>query len=464
LEVRFGDMTLETFLENIPHLLAMAVLIGLSGSISASETALFALSRHQLNRLRQSNHALSQLVLRLRENPRTLLSTILLANIAVNTLLYSVLAVTSAKLAGGHPLWTTVFGVLGFAVVLIFGEIGPKLAAYGSSERLAPVVSVPISVLEAITLPLRWTLETLLVEPLTRILIGHEKRTAETAGEHGSIQAEDLQRLARMSQMEGLITEKEDVFFRRVMELRDLRVSGLMVPRVDVIAFNLAGSREELVELIKSSRLLRMPVYEGDIDNIRGVVLAKEVLLDSARPIRDLIRPVRFIPEQAGVEALLRHFRTTQSKLAVVVDEYGGIAGIVALEDVVEAIVGEFYAADEASAFPSVQRVDQITYLIDAGLQVDEFRRAFGLPIEETRINTVAGLIAERLDRIPQRGDEVAIGPARLTVVSMKNRRILQARLTLEKPPAETPELKMLMEPARLDAEKESAAGRRAGQ
>jgi putative hemolysin len=229
------------------------------------------------------------------------------------------------------------------------------------------------------------------------------------------------------------------------MELADRRVSELMVPRVDVVAFDLSRDKSELIGLIKDSRLLRIPVYEGDIDKVKGVILSKDFLLNPDRSPARLIRPVRFIPEQASVEALLELFRWTGSKLALVVDEYGGIAGIVALEDIVEAIVGEIHAPDEPDALPELQQVDDTTFIVDAGLDVDDFCRAFNLPIEESRIHTVAGLMSEKLDRFPKQGDQLTLGHARLTVVSLKDHRILRIRLALERPAEDTPELRRLL-------------------
>ncbi len=205
-------MDLQRFVDSVPHLLAMALLIAMSGLISASETAIFALSRHQLNRLRQSSHATAQLLLRLRENPRSLLSTILLSNITINTLLYSMLAVTVANLGGGSPFWTSVFGAIGFVIVLTVAEIAPKLIALSTCERLAPMASPPIRLLEIATLPIRWVLETAIVEPLSRVICGPEGGEGGTQAAPSDIRAEELQRLVRLSQMEGLIDERENAF------------------------------------------------------------------------------------------------------------------------------------------------------------------------------------------------------------------------------------------------------------
>jgi putative hemolysin len=439
---RFCKMTPERFVDAIPHLVAMGLLIVLSGLVSGSETALFALTKHQINRLRKSNHRMAGLVQSLRARPADLLSTVLLANITINILLYSILAVTTAFLADGSKLWTAILGVGGFLIVLVGAEIAPKLIAFAAGERLALFVALPIRGLEIVTSPIRWLLIRWIVEPLTRILSGGP-------GELRTIHPDELQQFVHVGRHEGIIDESENALLHQVMELKDMRVSAIMVPRVDVIAFNLQSPRQELINLIRTHRLLRIPVYEGDIDNIKGIIRAKDFLLDRDRPIERMIQKIAFIPEQASVEALLDHFRKSASKLALVVDEYGGVAGIVALEDVVEAIVGEIYAPDEAGALPALYRLDNTTYLLDAGIDADEFRRAFGLPVEETRFNTVAGLIAEQLGRLPKNGDSVVLGHATLTVTATKGHRVVRARVNLEAPVPENPDMTLLLETQR---------------
>ncbi len=447
-------MRIETLFENLPHLLAIIVLIVVSGIISGSETVLFALRPNQLVRIRRRKNRLGNLVLRLRSQPANLLSTVLLANIAVNILIFTMLAVTAVRLADGSTALSTLFGALGFLVMLLFAEIIPKLIAFSHCERLATVVAAPIRGLEMATLPVRWLLVTLIVTPLTKVLSGGQPTQL-------TIRAKELQQLTMISQDEGVIDERENTLLHQVMELKDLRVEALMVPRVDIVGFNLSDDANTLLDLIKTSRLLRVPVYEGDIDNIKGYISAKEFCLNRNRPLRSLVHPVRFIPEQASVEGLLQHFRTTGTKSAIVVDEYGGVAGIVALEDIVEAIVGELYSPEEVAKLPPVLRVSETTFLIDAGLDVDEFCRAFGLPIEETRINTVGGLIAQKLDRVPQRGDRVRLGSAWMAVIAMRDRRILRIRLTLESPPRENPGLSLLLEkvPVRSHSASEESGG-----
>lgn len=431
-------MMAAVFLENLERIGALCVLVVVSGLISASETALFALTRQQLHRFRQSKTIATAIIIRLRENPGDLLSTVLLANIAVNILLYSMLGITVTRMAGDSGIRTAIFGVVGFIIVLFGAEIIPKLIAYALSDRLAPVVALPLRALELITFPIRRFLGVLIVEPLTRVFSASSQSTA--------LSADDLQELVNISQKEGLIDHRENVLLHQLMDLSDLRVSALMVPRVDVVAYDLADPPDELVKLIKASRLLRIPVYEGNIDSIQGIVSAKEYLLNPKTPIPQLVRPVHYIPEQARVEDLLAYFRKSRSQFAIVVDEYGGLAGVIALEDIVEAIVGELRAPEEETAEPAVQRIDEKTYLLDAGLAVNEFCQAFGVPVEASRFNTVAGLVAEKLDRLPRTGDRVVIGPVSLTVVAMKRRRILRVRCQLDHPIADNPDLSILLE------------------
>jgi CBS domain containing-hemolysin-like protein len=425
------------FLDNIERIISLCVLVAISGMISASETALFALTRQQLHRLRQSKTIANDIIIRLRDNPGDLLSTVLLANIAVNILLYSMLGITVTRMAGDSGLRTAVLGVVGFIIVLFGAEIFPKLIAYAVSDHLAPFVALPLRALELVTWPVRVLLNVVLVEPLTRVF--------STDSASAGLSPDDLQELVRYSRKEGLIDFRENVLLHQLMDLADLRVSALMVPRVDVVAYNLDDPPDTLVQLITTSRLLRIPAYEGSIDSIQGIVSAKEYLLNPDTPIRQLVRPVHFIPEQARVEALLAHFRRSRSQFAVVVDEYGGLAGVIALEDIVEAIVGELHAPGEKITAPAAQRIDERTYLLNAGLAVFEFCQAFGLPIEESRFNTLGGFVTEKLDRLPQTGDRVVIGPVTLTIVAMKGRRILRIRCELDHPILENPDLWILL-------------------
>ena len=432
-------MTLSLVVDNLERLIALACLVAFSGMISASETALFALTRQQLARFRQSSRRSARTVLRLREDPRGLLSTVLLANIAVNILLYSMLAVTVQKLSGGSTAWTAGLGMAGFVIALVGAEIAPKLFALSAAEWLAPLVAEPVRVIKIATAFIRWTLERSFVEPLTRLVSG-------TADLKSAVGAEELQELVSIGRKEGLINDDENAMLHRVMELAAVRVSALMVPRVDVVAFNLAHDKNELVDLIRRHRLSRIPVFEETIDDIRGIIPAKEFLLNRDRPIREMIQNVHFVPEQASVEALLEQFRTRHLQLAFVVDVYGGFAGIVTLEDVAEAVVGEIHAPDKVPARPRATRMDARTYAIDGSVDAADFCHAFGLAAAESRAQTLGGMITEELGHLPAVGDTVSIGDIRVTVLSTQSHRVVQARLVANREIEPHPDLDRLLD------------------
>lgn len=429
---------IDRLIESFPHLITIGILAVASALISAGETALFALTRQQLAQLRGVPGLAARTILQLRDDSAALLSTIILSNTTINIILYSMLAVTTARLSGGSATLSTLFGVTGFLLAVLVIEIIPKLLAFVAAAHLAPIAAIPLRILQWLTFPARWLCENLIVEPLARIVSPH-------APSAPNLDAEELRKLITLSREQGVIDDREKTMLQQLMDLRGARVAHLMIPRVDVVAFNLADDREELTDLIRKHRLLRVPVYEDTIDKVRGVILAREFLLNPERSIEELIRPVLFIPEQASVDALVELLRNHQTQLSLVVDEYGGLAGVVAMEDVVEEIVGELYAPDELYPMPPLSRIDDRTYQIDADLDLDDFRRAFELPVEETRFNTVGGLIAAELNRVPARGDEVTLGEAKLVVLSMRRKRMLQVKLVLPAPPKDNPDLQRLL-------------------
>lgn len=426
----------ELFVQNIPRFLVIAGLTVFSGMISASETALFSLTRQQLNRFRHSKSRGAAIIIALRDNPTDLLSTVLLCNIAVNILLYSILGITVGRFSVVSTAAATAIGVIGFFAVLFGAEIVPKLVAFAWCEGLSLWLAGPLRVMEIATSPVRWGLSRAFVDPLTKILSPNRSKTVQT---------DDLQKLLDISQRQGLIDDRESHLLHQLMDLSSLHVSSVMTPRVDVVAFDLNQPAEVLKTLIRKHRLLRIPVYRQDVDNIVGIISAKQLFLNPDLPIDSMIRPVRYIPEQATCEAVLRHFRQTNTQVALVVDEYGGLAGIVAMEDLVESIVGDLRSPDERTDLPTLRRIDDTTYIADANLDVHDFCRAFELPEVETRIHTLGGLIAQELDRLPMTGDVVRIVHAQLTVVHMRNRRIMRVRITLDEPIADTPDLNVLL-------------------
>jgi len=409
------------------HVVVLVALLGCSAMFSGSETALFALSRHQLYRFGRSGGRLGRMVAQLMQQPREVLLTVLIANTTVNVLIFANGYVLSRRL-GGTGLLAGLLGGLGSVLaVVVFGEVLPKAVAYARAERLAPLAAPLIRTSQAVFRPLQWVLNGLIVEPLTRLLLG-----AEPPLPH--VTTEELRMLLAVSERGGVIDADESAMLQQIVSLAEWRVRDVMVPRVDVQAFDVDGDPEQLRQMMCRTKLKKVPIYEHDIDHIVGLIYAKELFLDGcapARSLRQLLRPVRFVPEQMKLAQLLEHFRQTRTQLAIVVDEYGGMAGLVTLEDAVEQIVGDIADADEPDKPPPVQALDERTFLVSGGLSIRDWAGVFGVRVLDERVTTVGGLVLSRLGRIPKVGDAVRLANLELTVERMRGRRIDLLRVEL---------------------------------
>jgi magnesium and cobalt transporter len=233
-----------------------------------------------------------------------------------------------------------------------------------------------------------------------------------------------------LSAKRGIIDHDASSLLREIVSLADLRVGDIMVPRVDVVAYDVDAPREGLLDLVRRTHLRRIPVYEKDLDHVVGVIHAKRLLLDAAAPLRSLVVSVPFVPEHANVERLLHQLRIRRSQIAVVVDEYGGTAGVVLLRDALEEIVGELPGPGEDRG-AAVEELPDGKYLIDADLAIHEWVDAFKIDLKGERISTVGGFVTSLLGRIAKEGDAVTYRNLRFAVASMRGRRIGKLRLEL---------------------------------
>ncbi len=409
---------------NLWQFALLACLLTGSGFFSGTETALFNLSRGQVNRLRNDSRT-GRLVGFLLSRPQRLLNTLLLGNMLVNIAYAAVTAVMlmNLKSFGASALTVAIASPLPLGALILLGEVTPKTLAYTIQERWAILAAWPVHVIMRSLGPVLWTMETLLVRPLTRIFAPRHVPDRITGEELGAV--------LTLSTRRGVLDHDANALLQEIVELTDLRVRQIMVPRVDLISWNVDRPREELVELFRKTRLRKIPVWEGSADNMLGVVHAKRLLLDpQARP-RDIIASVPFVPEAANIERVLLQFRTGRTQMAIVVDEYGGTAGLVTLEDVLEEIVGDIPDPDEKRREPPVEKLGDNTYLLDGNLPIHEWVDAFKIHLSSRRISTIGGFLTSRMDRICREGDQVLYRNLRFRVVSMRGRRIGKVRLEL---------------------------------
>ncbi|MGC9453730.1 MAG: hemolysin family protein [Phycisphaerae bacterium] len=407
------------------QMLAMLALLGMSGFFSGTETALFSLTRGQLNRL--AEHGTSgRLALYLMRKPRRVLNTLLLGNMLVNVGFSAVAAVLVLDLrhAGARSWQLAVATALPVVLLILFGEVTPKMIAITLAQRWSAFVAGALAVIQKLLLPAVWILEYLCIVPLVRII-------APRAPAEPHITGKELGALLDLSAKRGIIDHDANTLLQEIVELTDIRVSEIMVPRVDMIAYDVNEPSEGLLETFRQTHLPKVPVYDGTIDRILGVVHAKRLLLNPHAPLRELAVKIPFIPETANIERALLQFRVTRTQMAIVVDEYGGTAGLVTLEDILEEIVGDIPDPDEVRSGPAVRKIGEVDYLLDGDLSIHEWSEVFGADIADRRVSTVGGFVTSLLGRVARVGDTVSYGNLKFTVESVRRRRVDKLRLEL---------------------------------
>ena len=311
----------------------LLVLLALSAFFSGSETAFFSLQRETVLSYRKDPRKSANRVAQLLGTPRELLATILFGNLIVNVLFYSTTAVIAYDLAlsqrQGYAALVTAGGLVS---VIIFGEVVPKAAALAFRKRLSLFMAEPLFVVYTILRPVRY-----LVGAVVRVLTAGALRAI---GAPRRITREELSMLVEVTRSQGHIPPQEGEMIEEVMGLSETRVREVMVPRVDIVAVPAAAEISDLLELFRRTRRAKIPVYSGDLDHIEGIAQVKHALLGDPATLRDVIEKPVYVPETKTVESLLKEFQTNRAKMAVVVDEYGGTAGIVTLSDLIEEIVG----------------------------------------------------------------------------------------------------------------------------
>jgi CBS domain containing-hemolysin-like protein len=408
---------------DLPMLVALAPLLVLSGFFSCSETALFALSDAQRLALRTTHPRAGRAVDLLLGNERMLLITILTGNMTVNVLYWVISSVLMLRSVTGAA--TEAGLAVGFLVALvILGEAGPKFLASAARERVAPVCAPLLLPVHRAIAPLRLALDRLVIDPLSRLTSGAAPPPLADA---------ELKELVDVSSTRGVIDAEEQRLLRGVITAGRLKVAGIMTPRVHTTALPLEADRAAVERATRETRLTRIPVYDGDLDHVVGILDAKRFLLDRGIDrVGDprVLTPAHFVPAVATVEQLLEQLRGWHAQSAIVVNEYGGTEGIVAVEDVVEEIVGDILAAGEEPVEPP-RLVGIGCWSVAGDLGAHEFAEAFSVPDPAPRVTTVGGMIAERLGRAPQVGDVVAIEHLAIEVREVERSRVARAEVRM---------------------------------
>jgi len=388
-----------------------------------------AVGKVRIRSLVESKVAGATTLARLLENPRRTLTAILIGNNVAN--------VAASAFATSFALSVlTQFGVTNMAIsltvitgvmtvlLLIFGEITPKSMVLKSPDKWALFYAKPLSVILFLFNPIvsLFQLFTVMISKLLGL-------PTEDAGVF--LSANELKTMVRISQEEGILEKEEQDMIHSIMEFSDTVVREIMTPRMDAICIDVKAPVSDVIELIRQKGHSRIPVFEERIDNIVGIIYAKDLLNVKPEAINHSLhgfyRKAHFIPESKSIEPLFHQMKRDKFHMAIVMDEHGGFAGLVTLEDIIEEIIGDIQDEYDSEEAPEFMDIGNNHFLVDAKMSIDDFSKEININLEETDdYDTVGGFVLHLFDHMPDPGEVARFGPLEILVKAVKNRRILR--------------------------------------
>lgn len=413
-------------MENIGFII-IAILLLASAFFSGSEIAVLSANKIKLRQLKEKGSKRAKIVLQLLEEPANFFSFIQIGNTSFNIIIASLATLITINLWGRK--YVDVAMLLVVLLVLIFGEIVPKGIAIRYADKLSVLVAPLIKLLIIIFYPLIFIISTF-AGFLIKILGGKVGRVGPFVTE------EELKMLVGVSEEEGVLEKDEKEMIQSIFEFKDTLVREVMVPRVDMVCVEVNTKLPEIIDVILKEGHSRIPVYEENIDKVVGIAYAKDILRYAENPdkinLKEIMRSVYFVPEAKKIDDLFRELRKQKNHIAVVVDEYGGVAGLITIEDLLEEIVGEIQ--DEYDAEEDLFKVvDKNTAEVQGRLNIDELNEKFGTNIEPAEFDTVAGFILHHLGKIPQINETMKINGLEIVILEIDKQKISKVRITKQK-------------------------------
>ncbi len=423
----------------VGELLLIGILILINGFFAGAEAALIAVRRSHVNELAAHHGPAGRALKILKDAPDKFLATVQFGVTVVGTLasVLSGATVVQALAPGVARLpwefthrWPEQIAIVIVVVAIAFatlviGELVPKYLAITRPESMALRVARPIHWLSRIGYP------------IVMVLTGVSRFITRLLGVNATDQAlpvsdQEIRHLVLEGRLHGSIHPTEHHLIHQVLDFSDTTARQIMTPRPDIAAIDIVSPIEETLRLIREEGYSRYPVYEQTIDKIRGVVYTKDIIHlmteDSPIILTDLVRPVVFVPDSMPIVKVLAKFQSEHRHMAIVLDEFGGTAGLLTMEDILEEIVGEIQ--DEYDAEPSdFQILADGSAIVSGGLSIIDFNERFGAQLPSGRADTLAGLMSVALDRIPHRGDHLELEGVRLEVASREGRRVRLLRV-----------------------------------
>ena len=414
----------------IVYLVIFVVCLLLSAFFSSSETAFTALQRIRVEHLVSTKVPGAARIARMMQHPEKLLSAILTGNNLVNTAAAVLATVLAVSVWGEQGILIATIGVT--IILLVFCETTPKIIAAHNAERTAIRLARPVEVAQAVFTPA--------VLALSSIASRLSKMAGGEPVPRSLVSGEEIRTMISVGHKEGTVEEAEAEMLHNVFDFGDRPVREVMVPRPEVVAIEHGSTVADFLALYAKSPLSRFPVYEENMDNVVGILSIKDVLMalakgtiDNQSAIDDLIRPSYFTPETKRINELFAEMRDNNYRMAVIVDEYGGTAGVVSLSRLVEEIVGQ--VGDElASVEKEYEAINEYTFQVDGSMRIEEANEEMELELPEGEdYETVAGFILNLLGHIPKRGEQLKYKGLKIVITKMRGLKIEEVLLTKEK-------------------------------
>jgi len=418
------------------YLVFLFICLILSAFFSSSETAFISLERFRVQHMVETNVKGARRVSKMLERPDRFLSTILLGNNLVNTAAAAIATILAVNLWGQDM--GVIVATFGMAIILlIFAETVPKTFANRHAERLSLLFVRPVEIISWIFSPV--------VTVLSWLASGVTKLIGGKPVQQSLVSDEEIRTMVTVGHKECTVEKTEAELLNAVFEVGDRPVSEALVPRPEVVGIEKGRTLAEFLTIYSESPMSRFPVYEENMDNVIGIISIKDVLMAQAKgavtnesPIDELVRPAYFTPETKRISELFTEMRDKNYRMAIVVDEYGGTAGIVSLSRLMEEIVGP--VGDElAAAEKEYEPIDEYTFQVDGGMRIEEANEELGLELPEGDYETIAGFVLHLLGRIPRQGRQLKYHGLKMVVTKMKGHKIEEILLTKEKKKKDEP-------------------------
>ncbi len=419
----------------------LVVLLVCTALVSGSEMAFFSLDAKQLDELKNKKKKPSYLIIQLLKQPQKLLATILITNNFFNVsivILSTYLTINLFDLTGHYVLSFLIEFVVLTALILLFGEMLPKIYASQNPLKFASLMAIPMNFLTKVFSPLSFF--------MVRSTGAFERRLSK---KKQAVSFDDLSDAIELTSDE-ITQQQERKILKGIVKFADIEVVQVMKPRIDVVAAEYNINFHQLIQFIQNAGFSRIPVYKKTFDHIAGILYIKDLLQYIGREAtfdwQTLIRPPFYVPENKKINDLLSEFKEKKIHMAVVVDEYGGTSGIVTLEDVIEEIVGEISDEyDIESEDINFTRIDDYTYIFDAKTSLNDLAKKINFSDEffndiKGESESIAGLILEMTGKIPQKNETINIKDLSFTILSSDIRRIKKVKVIITPPYEESQE------------------------